>query len=80
MSTQDEFNFGEEIPVVREFTEQEVEEVRYTLDKYDGDYTADEIAAGLAGSPVETIVVVNGEIVEHVKNGEVLVAAPEEGG
>ena len=69
MSEVDEFNFGEPVPVFREFAESEIEEVRQVLHKYEGDFTAEEIDAGLAGEPVETIVVVNGEIVEHTING-----------
>ena len=45
------------------------EETRAVLHKYDGDFTAEEIDAGLAGEPVETIVIENGEIVEHIING-----------
>ena len=46
-----------------------VEETRAVLHKYNGDFTAEEIDAGLAGEPVETIVIENGEIVEHIING-----------
>lgn len=45
-----------------------VEETRSVLHKYDGDFTAEEIDAGLAGEPVETLVIVDGEIVEHTIN------------
>jgi hypothetical protein len=45
------------------------EEIRQVLTKYDGDFTAEEIEAGLAGEPIEKIVIVNDEIVEHTING-----------
>jgi hypothetical protein len=45
------------------------EETRAVLHKYDGDFTAEEIDAGLAGEPVETIIIENGEIVEHIIHG-----------
>lgn len=45
-----------------------VEEVRAVLHKYDGDFTAEQIAAGEAGEPAETIVVENGVVVEHTIN------------
>jgi DNA-binding transcriptional MerR regulator len=69
MSNQtEEFNFGQPVTQHRDFTEQDIEEIKQVLHKYDGDFTADEIDAGLAGDPVETIVIVNGEIVEHIIN------------
>lgn len=46
-----------------------IDEVRAVLHKYDGDFTAEEIDAGLAGEPVETLVIENGEIVEHIIHG-----------
>jgi hypothetical protein len=52
-----------------DLSEAQVEEVRQVLHKYDGDFTAEEIDAGLAGEPVETIVIENGEVVEHIING-----------
>jgi hypothetical protein len=52
-----------------DLSEAQVEEVRQVLHKYDGDFTAEEIDAGLAGEPVETIVIQNGEVVEHIING-----------
>lgn len=46
-----------------------VEEVRAVLHKYEGDFTAEDIEAGLAGDPVESIIIENGEIVEHIIHG-----------
>jgi hypothetical protein len=46
-----------------------VEETRAVLHKYDGDFTAEDIEAGLAGEPIETLIIENGEIVEHIING-----------
>jgi len=43
-----------------------VEETRIVLNKYDGDFTSEDIEAGLAGQPVETLVIENDEIVEHI--------------
>jgi hypothetical protein len=54
---------------IPDFSEADIEEIRHVLHKYDGDFTAEEIDAGLAGEPTETIVVVNGEVVEHIING-----------
>jgi hypothetical protein len=36
------------------------------LHKYDGDFTEEQIANGEAGEPIETVVIHNGEIVEHL--------------
>lgn len=47
----------------------EVQETRAVLHKYDGDFTAEEIDAGLAGDPTETLIIVNDEIVEHIIHG-----------
>ena len=47
----------------------EVEETRAVLHKYDGDFTAEEIEAGLAGEPAETLIIENGVVVEHTING-----------
>lgn len=69
MSEVDEFNFGQPVPQFQDFGLDQVEEVRQVLVKYDGDFTAEEIEAGLAGEPIETIVIVNGEVVEHKING-----------
>jgi len=65
----EEFNFGEEVPIIQDFSETDVEEVRYVLRKFDGDFTDAEIDSGLAGLPVEELVFVNGELVEHIING-----------
>lgn len=65
MSEQD-FNFGEEVEVHREIHMDEVQEIRQVLHKYNGDFTDEEIEAGLAGEPTETVVIVNGEVVEHI--------------
>jgi len=43
-----------------------VEETRIVLNKYDGDFTSEDIETGLAGQPVETLVIENDEIVEHI--------------
>jgi hypothetical protein len=64
--SEQEFNFGEEVEVHREINMDEVEEIRQVLHKYDGDFTAEEIESGLAGEPTETVVIVNGEVVEHM--------------
>jgi hypothetical protein len=69
MSEPVEFNFGEPVERFHEFTEADIQEVRQVLHKYDGNFTADEIDAGLAGEPIETIVKVNGVIVEHTIKG-----------
>jgi len=69
MSEIQEFNYGEDIHVVQEFAESDIQEIRHVLHKYDGDFNADEIDAGLAGEPIETLVFVNGELVEHIING-----------
>ena len=68
MNSEEEFNFGQQVQEYIDFTEEDVEEVRQVLHKYDGDFTADEIDAGMAGEPIETIVLVNGEVVEHIIN------------
>ena len=54
---------------IPDISEMDAEETRVVLHKYDGDFTADDIDAGLAGEPIETIVVLNGEVVEHIING-----------
>jgi hypothetical protein len=69
MSETQQFNYGEEIPVMQEFAESDIDEIRHVLHKYEGDFNADEIEAGLAGEPIETLVFVNGELVEHIING-----------
>lgn len=55
---------------IPDLSEIKVEEVRYTLKKFDGDYTAEQIDAGEAGEPAEVIVVEHDQIIEHTKNGE----------
>jgi hypothetical protein len=68
MTINNDFNFGETVQPYIDFNEEDIEEVRQVLHKYDGDFTAEEIDAGIAGDPIETVVVVNGEIVEHIIN------------
>lgn len=66
MSNQPEdFNFGEPVPQYVDFNEGDIEEIKQVLHKYDGDFTSEQIDAGEAGTPLETVVIVNGEIVEH---------------
>lgn len=65
----EDFNFGEDVPAMAELSEAQAEEVRVVLHKYDGDFTPEEIDAGTAGEPIETLVLENGEIVEHIING-----------
>lgn len=69
MSEPVEFNFGQPVPQFQDFSVNDIEEVRQVLVKYDGNFTAEEIEAGLAGEPIETITIVNGEVVEHIING-----------
>lgn len=69
MTEQNEFGLGEEIPIFTEFSETDIEEIKYTLHKYEGDFTAEEIDAGMAGDPTETITFINGEVVEHIIHG-----------
>jgi hypothetical protein len=45
-----------------------MDEVRQVLTKFDGDFTAEQIANGEAGEPVETIIIENGVVVEHIIN------------
>jgi len=65
----EDFNFGQEIPAMKEFSEADVEEIKVVLHKYEGDFTPEEIEAGDAGVPSETLVIQNGEVVEHIING-----------
>lgn len=54
---------------IPDFSLAEAEEIKVVLHKYDGDFTPEEIDAGDAGEPIETLVLENGEVVEHIIHG-----------
>lgn len=63
------------VDAIPDLGEVKVESIRYTLKKFDGDYSAEELdAADAAGEPIEPVevIVIDDEknIVEHYINGE----------
>jgi hypothetical protein len=75
----DEFA-NENIPNYGEIDLAQVDEKRVVLKKFEGDYTDAEIDAGLAGTPVEELVIVDGVLVERYVNGEQVDINGTEGG
>ena len=75
----DEFS-QENIPNYGDLDLSMVDEKRVVLKKFEGDFTDAEIDAGLAGTPVEELVIVDGILVERYVNGEPVDINGTEGG
>lgn len=71
---------NENIPNYGDLDLSQVDEKRVVLKKFEGDWTDDEIDAGLAGTPVEELVIVEGVLVEKYENGELVYTNGTEGG
>jgi hypothetical protein len=71
---------NETIPNYGDIDLSQVEEKRVVLKKFEGDFSDAEIDAGLAGTPVEELVIVNGVLVEKYVNGELVDINGTEGG
>lgn len=71
---------SENIPNYGDIDLSQIDEKRVVLKKFEGDYTDAEIDAGLAGIPVEELVIVDGVLVEKYVNGELVDINGTEGG